>query len=365
MSGNEVEMAIDKARRSARTSAAKPLTGIREVARLAGVSVGTVSNVLNRPEKVSEETLRRVEQVIERLDFVPNRGAADLRTGRSRMIGLVVPDITNPFFAEVARGAVDAASQQGYVVVLCNSDQDIGKQDGYLDVLEEQRVAGVLINPIGKIPSRLGRLRDRGSGVVLVDRTAKVSEYSSVAVDDVRGGQVAVEHLLASGARTVAMVNGPATLRQCADRRRGARKALDKAGRAADDLVEVSMETMSIHAGVAAAERLLALDIRPDAVFCANDLMAIGVTRRLTEAGLNVPDDVAVAGYDDVELAAEAPIPLTSIGQPKYELGQVAAELLLKEIAGGPDARHERIVFQPHLTERQSTAGTGPIRQAG
>lgn len=342
-------------RRRTTKGGGKPLTGIREVARLAGVSVGTVSNVLNRPEKVSAATLQRVEQVIERLDFVPNRSAADLRTGRSRMIGLVVPDITNPFFAEVARGAVDAASRQGYVVVLCNSDQDIDKQNGYLDVLEEQRVAGVLINPIGAIPTRLSRLRDRGSGVVLVDRTAKVSDYSSVGVDDVRGGQVAVEHLLGLHARHIAMVNGPSSLRQCSDRRRGARRALANAGRSADDLVEIVSPTMTIHAGVDAVERLLALDPRPDAIFCTNDLLAIGVTRALSQAGYTVPDDIAVMGYDDVDLAAEAPVPLTSIGQPKYELGQVATDLLLNEISVGNGVKHERVVFQPQLTVRAST----------
>lgn len=341
--------------RPARGSSAKPVTGIREVARLAGVSVGTVSNVLNRPEKVSEATLKRVERVIERLDFVPNRGAADLRTGRSRMIGLVVPDITNPFFAEVARGAVDAASQQGYVVVLCNSDQDIDKQNGYLDVLEEQRVAGVLVNPIGSIPSRLSRLRDRGSGVVLVDRTAKVSDYSSVAVDDVRGGQIAVEHLLGLGAQNIAMVNGPTALRQCSDRRRGARRALSNADRAPDDLTEIVSPIMTIHAGVSAVDQILALDTRPDAIFCTNDLLAIGVTRALAQAGHTVPDEIAVMGYDDVDLAAEAPVPLTSIGQPKYELGHVATELLLKEIPAGSEAKHERVVFQPQLTIRAST----------
>ncbi|PSK97512.1 LacI family transcriptional regulator [Haloactinopolyspora alba] len=358
MSRNEVEMPGERKRHAPRGSNAKPLTGIREVARLAGVSVGTVSNVLNRPDKVSEATLARVEQVIERLDFVPNRGAADLRTGRSRMIGLVVPDITNPFFADVARGAVDAAGQQGYVVVLCNCDQDIDKQNGYLDVLEEQRVAGVLINPIGAIPSGLSRLRDRGSGVVLVDRSAKLSDYSSAAVDDVRGGQVAIEHLLGLGAKRIALVNGPTSLRQCSDRRRGARRALSAAGRSADDLIEVVNSTMTIHAGVSAVDQLLALDSTPDAVFCTNDLLAIGVTRALAQVGRDVPGDVAVMGYDDVDLAAEAPVPLTSIGQPKYELGHVATELLLKELPMGADAKHERVVFQPHLTVRNSTTAT-------
>ncbi|TDE15835.1 LacI family DNA-binding transcriptional regulator [Jiangella asiatica] len=330
-------------------------TGIREVAQLAGVSIGTVSNVLNRPEVVAERTRRRVQDAIDRLNFVPNRGAADLRSGRSRMIGLVVPDITNPFFAEVARGAVDAAGESNVAVVLCNSDQDPAKEDRYLDVLEEHRVAGVVINPLAAIPDRLAALRDRGSRVVCVHRSVRTSEFCSVAVDDVEGGRIATEHLLSLGARSVALVNGPVSLRPCADRRRGARQAIKAAGLPADALTEVTAASMTINDGVEAAGQLLKGPALPDAVFCTNDLLAIGVTRRLTRAGIAVPGDVPVAGYDDIDLAAEATIPLTSVGQPKYGLGYRAAQLVLAEIAEDEGHRHERVVFHPQLTVRDSS----------
>lgn len=333
----------------------QPVTGIREVARLAGVSVGTVSNVLNRPDLVAERTRTRVQAAIERLGFVPNRGAADLRSGRSRMIGLVVPDITNPFYAEVARGAVAAATESSHVVVLCNSDEDDQSQNRYLDVLEEHRAAGVVINPVGKLPTQLAQLRDRGSGVVCVDRRAKASEYCSVWVDDARGGEIATAHLLATGATTVALVNGPTSLPPCADRRRGARRALAAAGRSADGLVEITADPMTVHAGVEAAKQLLKRRTMPDGIFCTNDLLALGVIRKLTQAGLRVPEDVAVVGYDDIELAAEAPIPVTSVGQPKYGLGYRATELLLAEIREGTDHRHQRVAFDPHLTMRDSS----------
>jgi LacI family transcriptional regulator len=333
----------------------RPLTGIREVAQLAGVSVGTVSNVINHPHLVSERTRTRVLSAIDRLGFVPNRGAADLRSGRSRMIGLLVPDITNPFFAEVARGAVDAAREGNHVVVLCNADEDTQAQDSYLDVLEEHRVAGVLINPVGKLPDRLELLHQRGSAVVCIDRTARAKSYCSVWVDDAKGGELACQHLIERGARTIALVNGPPSLRACTDRRRGARRAVADAGLPAGALTELRADPMTINVGVEAAEALLKQRNLPDAVFCTNDLLAIGVTRKLTDAGVVVPHDIAVVGYDDIDLAAEAPIPLTSVGQPKYGLGRRAAELLLAEIREGDQHRHERIAFDPVLTVRKSS----------
>ena len=345
----------------------KPLTGIKEVARIAGVSLGTVSNVLNRPEKVSPATRTRVEAVIDRLGFVPNSTAAELRRGHGRLIGLVVPDITNPFFGEVARGAVDVAFAAGYVVVLCNSDGDAVRESRYLEVLEEQRAAGVLFNPVGKVPSRIERLRERGGRVVFVDRAVAAQEHCSASVDDVHGGQLAIEHLLGCGASKLVMINGPRSLRQCADRRRGeaerqvdhhdqrgARRAVKSAGLPEAALTEVVSDVMSIAGGVDAAAR--ALQLRPDldALFCANDLLAIGAIRVL-QGARDVPRDVSVIGYDDIAIAADSTVPLTSVAQPKYELGRAAGELLLREIRDGEHHRHERILFQPEVTVRSST----------
>jgi LacI family transcriptional regulator len=315
---------------------------------------------MNNPDRVAEATRLRVQAVIDRLDFVPNRPAADLRSGRSRMVALVVPDIANPFFAEVARGAVAAAAEQGYVVVLCSSDGDPAKEDGYLELLDEQRVAGVLINPVGNAPGRLSRMRDHGTSVVFVDRAARASEFCSVAVDDVRGGELAAELLLRRGARELVLINGPLALRQCADRRKGARRGIERLGLPSSTLVEFRTLSMTIQPGVEAAERMLKEIPHPRSVFCTNDLLAIGVTRWLAKAGVSVPEQVEVVGYDDIEIAAEAPIPLTSIRQPKYELGRTAAELLVRDIEEGPAHRHQRVVFQPHLVERDSTMDATP-----
>ncbi len=192
---------------------------IKEVAAAAGVSVGTVSNVLNRPEKVAESTVRRVTAAIDELGFVRNDAARQLRAGRSRSIGLVVLDAANPFFADVARGAEDRAGEAGMVVLLGNTDEAPAREDAYLDLFREQRVNGVLITPAGDDIPKLERLRTAGIPVVLVDHDAPGSGLASVAVDDVEGGYLAVAHLLAQGRRRVVFVGGSPSIRQVAGSR--------------------------------------------------------------------------------------------------------------------------------------------------
>lgn len=336
-------------------SAPKPLTGIREVARLAGVSIGTVSNVLNNPDVVAEATQIRVQAIIDRVGFVPHRGAVDLRYGRSRMLGLVVPDITNPIYAEVARGSVAAARTRGYVVVLCNIDGDDSSESRYLEVLEEQRAAGVLFVPSGRTPERLLRMRERGMRVVFIDRAMTVAEACSVSLDDVLGGQLAVQHLIEQGAERVVLINGPSTIHACSDRRRGARRAIKAAGLPREALVEVVTDAMTVGGGIDAVQRMHADGIRGEGIFCVNDLIAVGAISQLTRTGATVPEDVIVVGYDDIEVAAAEPTPLTTVSQPKYDLGHAAAELLLRELTEGDDHRHQRIVFRPSLVVRGST----------
>src|SRR2546430_6290618 len=205
-------------------------SSIREVAKRAGVSLGTVSNVLNRPEIVAEETRERVKLAIDEIGFVRNGSARQLRVGASQHIGLVVLDVANPFFTEVARGVEDLANQAGYIVILCNSDDSVDKENHYLQVLEEQRAQGLLITPVQSDASYLQRFRQRGISVVLLDRPSRIKDMCSVAVDDVRGGEIAAAHLLEQGHRHIAFVHGPLSIRQCADRRRGVLRAMKSAG---------------------------------------------------------------------------------------------------------------------------------------
>ncbi|MEV6608911.1 LacI family DNA-binding transcriptional regulator [Kutzneria sp. NPDC051319] len=328
---------------------------IKDVAALAGVSVGTVSNVLNRPDVVADDTRRRVQTAIDELGFVRNESARQLRTGTARAIGLVVPDVSNPFFTDVARGAEDAASDAGHVVILCNSDESEQRQDRHLQLLVEQRVHGVLITPVEAAPEPVLRLRARGVSVVLLDRHADVQDTCSVSVDHRLGGTLAINHLLAEGHRELAMITGPLSIAQCRQRLDGARDALVAAGRDPDGLRVIEVGAMNVVSGRNAGERVLAGTRRPDALFCANDLLALGVLQVMVRAGVRVPGELAIVGYDDIDFAAAAAVPLTSVRQPSRLLGRRAAELVLGETQAPQEHVHHHVVFSPELVVRESS----------
>ncbi|PRY66924.1 LacI family transcriptional regulator [Glaciihabitans tibetensis] len=328
---------------------------IRDVAALAKVSVGTVSNVLNKSKKVSPATESRVTDAIEALGFVRNDAARQLRVGQSRTVGMMVLDVRNPFFTDVARGVEETLAAHARSLILGNSAEDAQRELDYLDLFEEQRVSGLLITPVGDVAPRLERLRKRGSPVVLVDRYEGAANFSSVSADDRRGGALALEHLIGIGRVRTAFVGGPQAIMQVRHRLEGARTALEAAG--GGPLRVVEMPTMSAEAGRTAGEQLLDLPIgdRPDAIFAANDLLALGVLQALTHSGLSVPDDIALIGYDDIYFAASSAIPLSSIRQPAQAMGRAAAELLIAEIEDGPPAHYEHVLFQPELVIRDST----------
>lgn len=329
---------------------------VRDVAAAASVSVGTVSNVLNRPEKVSPATVERVRAAIAELGFVRNDAARQLRAGRSSSIGLVVLDVRNPFFTDVARGAEDRAAEEGMTILLGNSDENPDREGAYLDLFEQQRVHGVLISPLTDDLPRLERLRSRGTPVVLVDREAADRSYSSVAVDDVVGGELAVRHLADIGRRRVAFVGGPSSIRQVADRLEGARRAVEETPGMSLEVVET--ESLTVLQGRAAGEQIRERPVseRPDAVFAANDLLAMGVLQALKMLGtVDVPGDIALIGYDDIDFASAAVVPLSSIRQPASLIGYTAVDLLLREAAAGSGFTPEQVVFQPELVVREST----------
>jgi LacI family transcriptional regulator len=335
---------------------------IREVAAHAGVSVGTVSNVLNRPDIVARPTRERVHEAIKALGFVRNESARQLRAGRSRTIGLVVLDVANPFFTDVARGVEDEASMSGLAVILCNSDEQLLKETRYLELLEEHRVQGILITPVAGAGERLARLQRRGTPVILVDSRSPTGSQCSVAVDDVLGGDVAMSHLLEAGHERIAYVGGPLTLRQVADRRDGAIRALARAGGADDDLIMIGTAALNVSAGQRAGAAIAELPDRqrPTAAFCANDLVALGLLQEMTRRQIRVPDDVAIVGYDDIEFAAAAAVPLSSVRQPRQQLGRTAAQLLLEEAMGARDHQHRQVIFQPELEVRRSSQARVP-----
>jgi LacI family transcriptional regulator len=325
---------------------------LRDVAKAAKVSVGTVSNVLNRPEVVAPETLARVQATIKELGFVPNGFARHLRSGQSRTLGLIVPDVANPFFTEVARGVEDAASKRDYAVFLCNSDESASKEDRYINVLIQQQVRGVLITPADMKSDRLEAMRERGIAVTLLDREIKGRKQCSVSVDDVHGGQIAIEYLAGLGHKNIAWVCGPESIPQVADRGAGVTKAAKVAG---TKIETIRVPLMNATKGEEAAKKILELDVMPTAIFCANDLLALGVMRALLASKVRIPDQVSVLGYDNIEFAPSAAVPLSSIAQPSYQMGVTAADLLLNECEDGDNHEHQQIRFQPQLVERAST----------
>jgi LacI family transcriptional regulator len=334
---------------------ARRRNGIREVAAAAGVSIGTVSNVLNCPEVVATSTRERVERAMRELEFVPNGVARQLRDGRGRTAGAIVLDLANPFFTEVARGIQDRLAQADVTLTVCSTDGAPDREDRYLQVLEEQGVRGILITPTRMRPGTLLDIQRRGVPVVLLDCPSPTPDLCSVAVDDTLGGELVITHLLDRGHRRIAFVNGPTRVPQCAARSAGVRRGLRAAGLdPAEHLTEVELPSATAVAGEQAVPEVLAGPHPPTAIICVSDWVALGVLRALGRRGVAVPGEVAVVGYDDVPYAAELYAPLTSVWQPKYELGRAAAELLLSKAEAGH--RCTQVTFEPALIVRESSA---------
>jgi LacI family transcriptional regulator len=330
---------------------------IRDVAALAGVSMSTVSNVLNRPHRVSAASAERVQRAIQQLGFVRNQAARQLRVGHSRLLGLAVINISNPFFTDVATGVEEAARAAGYSVLLGNSASRPEGEVGFLDLFEQQRVDGVLIVPAGDVLEKLDGLRRRGTPAVLIDRVDDRRTFSSVSTDDVVGGGLAARHLVDTGRRRLWFIGGLPGVRQMDDRLEGFRGALR------DTPATLHVETAALvdaTSGAAHGRAIAALAERdrPDGVFAANDMLALGVIQGLTASGLRVPQDVAVVGYDDIVFSAAAAIPLTSVRQPSRRMGSTAATLLIEELADPEGFRPRSIVYEPQLIVRSSTAGS-------
>jgi LacI family transcriptional regulator len=326
---------------------------IKDVARESGVNVSTVSRALNGEYGVHAETREHVVAVAERLRYRPNRVARGLVTGKSHTLGLVVSDIRNLFFAEVARGAEDAAYRAGYDVVLCNSDLDADKQLRYVQSLVEKRVDGILMNSV----SALGRkqqeqLAGLGVPIVLLNRGASRHTFSTISADNEAGGALAADYLVKLGHRRIAHLTGPRHHGNMTDRARGFVRALEAARKPVSPVVLHGRNNFA--GGVELAQRLLAQHPEVTAIFVASDTMAFGVMRALMEAGRRIPADVSVIGFDNVELSSIVHPPLTTIHQPKYEIGQAAVEVLLR-LAGNTENRvPEHRLFGVHLVERES-----------
>ena len=329
------------------------MTTIREVAESAGVSHATVSHVINNTRLVSQETRQRVLAAMDALNYRPNALARSLRQGKTNTLGLVLPDSANPFFAEISRSIEDEAFQKGYSVFLCNTELDTERELFYVDVLSKKQVDGIIFVAAGDQADSLDFLMRRKMPVVMIDRDVPNVAVDAVLTDNKLGGYLATRHLLELGHTRIACIAGPSSITPSAERIIGYRRALEEAGIAYDERL-ILRGDYHAQSGMEITHSILRMDPRPTAIFALNDLMALGALRAAAEGGCAVPGDLAVVGYDDLDIARFTNPPLTTIAQPKKEVGARAVSMLVDRISrkGDPPGR---LVLPPELIIRRST----------
>lgn len=338
------------------------MSTLKDVAKEAGVSVATVSRYLNDTAKLTGATRASVKRAVDALGFRPNRVARRLRIsgGRALLIGLVVPDLRNPFFADVARGVETTAQRWGSAVIVGHSDESEALERMYLDLLGSESVDGIVLPTVQQGVLTARDLAPAGIPVVCVDRRPGALRVDTVVSDNEAGARAATDHLLRLGHRRIGFVEGLPTISTSRERLAGYRQALAAAGVAADKaLVRIGDSRQC--GGRDRAGALLDLDRPPTALVVGNNLMTLGALEAVHERGLRIPDDVAIVGYDDMPWSAAFNPPLTCVSQPGFEMGQRAAELLMRRIEH-PDAAPELVVLQPRLVVR---ASCGAGRRAG
>ena len=331
-----------------------PNVTIEDVAMRAQVSRATVSRVLNNNSRVDETLRARVLEAVQALGYQPNHVARRLRARSSTVIGLIISDIQNPYFISVIRGVEDTSYAQHMSVVLCNSDEDVAKQQLYLQLMESEHVAGLIIVPANSHDNAgLVRLKQAGIPIILLDRTVETLQVDAVKVDNVRGAYEAVNHLIALGHQRIGMISGFKHLTTGDERYHGYRNALHAAGLLIDDKL-VRFGDFKTESGYRLTRELMSVLNPPQALFVANNLMTLGAMRALRELGVRIPEDVALVGFDDMPWSGELFSPLTAVSQPTYELGQEAVQLLMRRISQ-PNAPYRTVVLQTRLIVRESS----------
>jgi len=323
---------------------------IRDVARRAGVSPSTVSRILTGNTPVTVGKQKRVQQAIERLGFRPNALARGLKQRRSQSIGLLIPDITNPYFAEAAKGVEEEAHRGGFAVLLCDSENDLGREARYLELLRERQVDGLIYVTAGDG----ARLRQTWAGLPLVvmDREVPGLSADSVTTDNERGAYEISRFLLQQGHRRIAFLAGPRQLTPARLRLRGYRRALREFKVPADASL-IRYAEFTVEGGRKGMQPLLEVSPRPTAVAASDDVMALGAVQAIEDAGLRVPADISVAGFDDIPFAALVRPPLTTVAQPVRRMGAVAVELLLAQLTTRRNG-YRRVLLEPRLVVRGS-----------
>ncbi len=330
------------------------MSTIHDVAKLAGVSPMTVSRVINNSGYIHKETRARVEQAISELGYVPNALARSLRFKQTHTLALVITDITNPYFTTVARGVEDAASEQGFSVIFCNTDESRDDEAEYLNVLVQKQVDGVLLVPAHSSPDSIAFLREREVPFVVLDRRIPGTQVDMVHCDSEQGAYQLIQHLLELGHRQIAALSGPEAVMTAADRVAGYRRALAERG-LADSAVAYFGE-FTIDSGYRLAKRALKLSPQPTAFFAANNFIAVGALRALREANLPVPEAISVVTFDDLPESMLVDPFLTVVRQPAYEIGRQATRLLLDRLSDKAAAEPREIILPTQLIIRRSSA---------
>jgi len=329
------------------------MTTIRDVARLAGVAPITVSRVINKTGYISDETRQKVQEAVAQLGYVPNTLSQSLRWKQTGMLALVLTDVTNPFWTTVARGVEDAASQAGYHVILCNTDESPEKQESYLEALLQKRVDGVLLVPARDDVGDIERVCNLHVPLVVLDRRISLPLTDSVRCDSEDGARQLTRLLLARGHRRIAILTGSPHVATAADRLNGYRFALRCAGiNESDELVFFGDFTLK--SGLEMAAHVLALEPRPTAIFAANNFIALGVLKTMHAQGLRMPEDISVVGFDDLPVSMLIDPVLTVAAQPAYEMGVQATKMLVRRLAGNSSATPQEVILPVQIVERRS-----------
>lgn len=326
---------------------------IRDVAKRAGVAPITVSRVINHDSYVREETRQRVERAIAELDYIPNALGPSLRSKRTKTLALVCTDITNPFWTTVARGVEDTANQNGYHVIVGNTDESPTKQDEYLLFLLKKQIDGFLLVPAQSVSRSLDMLRKRRVPLVVMDRRVPYDDVDIVRGDSIGGAYALTRHLLELGHERIAIITGPQHVSTAVDREAGYRRALEESG--LGSAAHVYWGEYNQQTGYDMTRQAVERQPRPTAIFAANNFIAIGAVHALREVGLRVPEDVSVVAFDDFPLAITIDPFFTVASQPAYEMGQQATELLLSRLAGTAPEGFQDIVLPIEIIVRQSS----------